>query len=230
MKTPLLLLIFGLSVSVCQAKYEPLPLARLLDDSHLIGQGQIVQVKPDYILVQFSEFLKGNHKDKLLKIKRFEDWVCAERWTPYQVGQQELLFVRITQNKELQLMGAGNEGEMPLEAQKLYYKSLEAYMDPRAKTYRLKGGKLNGYCFDLAEVKAGIRAYLSDRKQFHDRGRQKTFSYKTLKSAFLQELVFELRTRVYRTEKAPRLLTPPIGGLTIMLPMLGVLGTTDKNT
>lgn len=44
-----------------------------------------------------------------LNLEKFQDWTCAGRYAPYLVGQRVLLFLR-----QGQVMGAGDEGEMPL--------------------------------------------------------------------------------------------------------------------
>lgn len=48
-------------------------------------------------------------------MKRFENWTCHGRWTPYAVGQRLMVFLRRDKVDETRLfvMGAGDEGELP---------------------------------------------------------------------------------------------------------------------
>jgi hypothetical protein len=187
------LLVFLFHASICQAKYSSLELAQLLDKAQVIGIGEIIHVGEKHLAVRFSEFLKGKPKVKILIIRKFEDWECASRWMPYKIGQTELFFLEYSKNRELAILGSGNEGEMPIVNQRLYYKSPNQYMDKHAKAYQLSEGEINGYSFTLAEARAGISTYLSNQKVFHEMAKSKTLRNVLLENRFLSRLVFELR-------------------------------------
>ncbi len=119
MKIRFVTILFLFFSSICQAKYSPLMLSQLIDDAKLIGNVEIIKIDEKQIIVKFSEFFKGSSKNKILKINKFENWTCATRWAAYKVGQKELIFVKYSENKELVILGSGNEGEMPIHNNEL---------------------------------------------------------------------------------------------------------------
>lgn len=200
MKIRFVTILFLFFSSICQAKYSPLMLSQLIDDAKLIGNVEIIKIDEKQIIVKFLEFFKGSSKNKILKINKFENWTCSTRWTTYRIGQKELIFLKYSKNKELMILGSGNEGEMPIHNNQLYYKSPFGYFDKNAKIYKFNKQEVSAYLFTMNETKEGIQKYIENRNKFHDMGKDKSTKFKELKNKFLTRLVFELRTEIYMTE------------------------------
>jgi hypothetical protein len=63
----------------------------------------------------FTFKINGNHTgtEKEIKVQRFNDWPCAQRWTDYEIGQKLFLFLKEYDGK-YHSISAGNEGELPI--------------------------------------------------------------------------------------------------------------------
>ncbi|WP_268036725.1 hypothetical protein [Algoriphagus sp. PAP.12] len=103
--------------TICKAEYEQLNLYELALYADKVVVGTIVYVDPIYFTIKVEESLT-NHWG-FLKIRRFIDWTCAMRWTPYQVGQKLLFFLEEEEGDYFPI-GAGNEGEMPVKEGRVY--------------------------------------------------------------------------------------------------------------
>lgn len=102
---------------ICLAKYEPLTLYHLAIQSDKVVVGTIVDESSEFFTIQIERSLDNDWG--FLTIRKFQDWTCAARWTPYEVGQR-LLFFLVQKEGVLYTLGAGNEGEMPLNDEKVY--------------------------------------------------------------------------------------------------------------
>lgn len=82
-----------------------------------IVYGTVVELDSNYFTLNIEGSLTSD--SGTLKIARFHDWACAERWTNYEVGQRLFLFLG-TWNGELMSMSGGNEGEYPVVNNTVY--------------------------------------------------------------------------------------------------------------
>lgn len=191
MKIKLTLIIFLIFTIISYGKYSPLKISQLIDQSDIIGNGEIIQIKEKQITVKFQVFVKGKTKNRILNINKFENWTCAMRWTNYKVGQKEMMFLKLIENKKLIILGAGNEGEMPIYNNFLYYKAPYGCLDKDANQYKVDGQKLCGFAFKISEVENGIREYLKNRNAYVKMTKKK-FKQTIFKNHFLERLVYEL--------------------------------------
>jgi hypothetical protein len=186
-----------LSVLVCKADYDPLPLASLINKSELIAECKIIAVQEMTVELLVIEVIKGNTNETKITISKFRDWTCASRWSAYKVGQVELLFLTKGSTNIWNTLGAGNEGDMPIQKDTLYYKEIYYRLDSVPKTYLLDEGIVTGYKYLLSDVKAGIKQYLKDELLIGKLIKLKTIrKYKTLNS-FLERIIAELKEIAY---------------------------------
>lgn len=197
MKNKIIIFLLLISTSVCNAKYSPLLISQLIDNSKIIGIGEIKNVEGKQISVLFSELIKGKLTNRTVKINQFENWTCASRWTNYKKGQKIMFF--LTTEKEVYIiLGAGNEGELPIQGKKAYYKSLYGGLDKDSTKYLVYGNELFGYAYDLLDVKNGILEYISNKSSFHKIAKQKNIKKAKIENPFLKRLISQLYTQIYQ--------------------------------
>lgn len=166
MKKLLFFLFFFTYSNLCKADYTPIPLDELILISDKIVVGEIVEVEAIYITIKVEESLTNDWG--FLKIRRFVDWTCAMRWTPYQTGQKLVFFLSESEG-DYYPIGAGNEGEMPvleggvyindqaLSMIDYYYSQQIGRMVFNIKPYFLYGGRYHGIKYSLNELMNTIR-------------------------------------------------------------------------
>ena len=90
-------------------------------------------------------------------------------------------------------LGAGNEGEMPIEEGMLYYKNLYMRIDNSPQKLTLNDGAIYGYKFGLIESKNAIKEYLKNAKLINELvTSNKADEYET-ESLFLIRIIGELK-------------------------------------
>ncbi|MDF1698326.1 MAG: hypothetical protein P1U56_20925 [Saprospiraceae bacterium] len=104
-----------------KADYAPMALHELIIKSDKIVYGEIVELSSEHFKFKVKGSLTGDKG--VLKIRRFMDWTCASRWTKYETGQKLLLFL-FSNNDKLHIMGAGDEGELPISDNSVYVHGL----------------------------------------------------------------------------------------------------------
>ena len=166
MKYGLSVFIIVLSINYCQADYSPITLPKLIETSDLILHIEITKDIDERIEARILEVIKGDYKLRNIMVEKFEDWTCASRWSEYQIGQRELIFLqKHRKDNTWIIMGAGNEGEMPIENDKLYYKSpffVNGYFHPE-KNYELKEGNIHAIRYELSTALEGLKMYLEEQ-------------------------------------------------------------------
>ncbi len=145
------------------ADYDPTPLPKLIIKSDLIIEGEIINLDSLTFTLRISDCVKGDSTLRNIKIKRFEDWACANRITKYQIGQKEIVF--LVKNKKTQewiAMGAGNEGELLIQNDSITYENI--YWDSKDSCSELDyfGHKICGWRYSLEDFKNSILFYLSE--------------------------------------------------------------------
>lgn len=197
MKNKIIIFLLLIFTSVCNAKYSPLLISQLIDNAKIIGIGEIKNVEGKQISVLFSELIKGKLTNRTVKINQFENWTCASRWTNYKKGQK-IMFFLTTQKGVYTILGSGNEGELPIQGKKTYYKSLYGPLDDDSTKYLVYGADLYGYAYNSFNVKNGILEYLSNKLSFHKIAKQKNIKKAKIEDPFLKRLVSELYTEIYQ--------------------------------
>lgn len=198
MKNIYLICFFLIFTSISNAKYDPLLVSQLIDKSTIIGVGEIKSIENRNVLVLFSDVIKGKLTNRTLKIEKFENWTCASRWTNYKKGQKIMFFLTMSKEGIYKILGSGNEGELPIAKEKIYYKSLYGGLDKTSTKFVVYGSDLYGYSFNFLDVKNGILEYISNRLTYHKIAKQKNNEKQKIKNPFLKKLVSELYTQIYQ--------------------------------
>jgi hypothetical protein len=198
MKNIYLICFFLIFTSISYAKYDPLLVSQLIDKSTIIGVGEIKSIENRNVLVLFSDVIKGKLTNRTLKIEKFENWTCASRWTNYKKGQKIMFFLTMSKEGIYKILGSGNEGELPIAKEKIYYKSLYGGLDKTSTKFVVYGSDLYGYSFNFLDVKNGILEYISNRLTYHKIAKQKNNEKQKIKNPFLKKLVSELYTQIYQ--------------------------------
>ncbi|MFT5964043.1 MAG: hypothetical protein ACI9L6_000768 [Flavobacterium sp.] len=198
MKNIYLICFFLIFTSISYAKYDPLLVSQLIDKSTIIGVGEIKSIENRNVLVLFSDVIKGKLTNRTLKIEKFENWTCASRWTNYKKGQKIMFFLTMSKEGIFKILGSGNEGELPIAKEKIYYKSLYGGLDKTSTKFVVYGSDLYGYSFNFLDVKNGILEYISNRLTYHKIAKQKNNEKQKIKNPFLKKLVSELYIQIYQ--------------------------------
>lgn len=198
MRNNYLLCFLLMLTSISYAKYDPLLVSQLIDKSQIIGIGEIKSIDNSNVLVFFEDVIKGKLTNRTLKISQFKNWTCASRWTNYKRGQKIMFFLTTSEVGLYKILGSGDEGELPIVNEKIFYKSLYGGLDKKSTKFKVYGADLYGYSFKVLDVKTGILEYISNKLTFHKIAKQKNFEKQKIKNPFLKKLVSELHTEIYQ--------------------------------
>ena len=180
-----------------RADYDPLTLSKLIDKSELIAQCKVIQLSEGYFEIQVIEILKGSLTTNKIKVEKFQNWTCASRYSDYHIGQVELIFLtKNVYHDYWNILGAGNEGEMLIENNFLYYEAKYSIGSEKLDSIPLGKGVFWGFQYSLSDVTIGIREYLRDRKTIVALiDKKKIKSYKT-KNPFLLRIIKEFENQL----------------------------------
>jgi hypothetical protein len=146
-----------------RAYYTPIMLAEVVATADLIVVGQIRSVNATDFRFVATETLKGFADTSFpLRIQRFADWSCASRWTPYRTGQRLVLFLRWTPQgtgeAPLRVVGAGDEGEVPIQGDRAYFQiPEETWGHPHS--HQVWGADFHGASVPLSALIDAVRDY-----------------------------------------------------------------------
>lgn len=130
-----------------KAEFEAMAMHELIIKSDKIVYGEIIDLSPTHFELAIIASLTGD--SGTLKIRRFENWTCAWRWTKYKEGQKLLVFVRSWQG-DFYSMGAGNEGELPVVNDEIYINGLSLmYVDGDQNDWQNMDFTFKGEHFDI---------------------------------------------------------------------------------
>ena len=133
---------------VCTAapgSYVPLSLGELVGGADLITIGTITNVGAGTIDVRISETIIGQTPTTDIEVKLFENWTCAQRWADYESGQTIMFFLTKGDGKYVpadvwKIMGAGDEGEMPVVDDFIYPGILLDNWEAERQSHQVYGG------------------------------------------------------------------------------------------
>jgi len=191
-----LLIIFFLVNIISHAKYDPKIIAELIDQAEIIGYGEISEFGPIEFTLVFKSVIKGSPL-KSIKILKFANWTCASRWTNYKVGEKLLVFLDISDDNSYYALGGGNEGEMPIFDDNLYYKSPYNSLDINATEFSFDSDSLFGYKYSLEEVISIIKNYIAERENYHQISKNAAFKIPKTDLTFKSKIISELKSVVY---------------------------------
>ncbi|MGD9605789.1 MAG: hypothetical protein AB7V00_06565 [Bacilli bacterium] len=145
------------------ADYDPTPLPQLIIDSDLILQGKIVRIDSLTFTLLIKEYIKGEYDLHAIQIRKFEDWTCANRLPKYEIGQEEIVFLKANnQLKEWIILGAGNEGELLIQNDSIVYEDI--YWDSKSGCSKIEyfGYEICGWKYSLSDFLGAIYQYLKN--------------------------------------------------------------------
>lgn len=148
-----------------RADYQPIALTELFGGSELIVLGTIESVGDDSFALRATEVYSGSIGDAPVEVGKYADWTGGRRWSAYRAGQTVLLFLRKPAADEKaagdywRIRGFGGEGEMPIDGGTVFPHglNLEGF---RRQIFKVDGGELYGYRFDLATFTSALKGYL----------------------------------------------------------------------
>lgn len=106
---------FGIAPARASVEAIYIGLHELCLGADAIVVGRIVALDEDNFEVAITRRIAGVTLPARVKLGRFEDWTCGQRWAPYALGQELLLFLeRSSDGKRLDAIGGTCEGEMPI--------------------------------------------------------------------------------------------------------------------
>ncbi len=147
------------------AAFLPVPLYEMTGGADLIVRGNIVAVNESTYSFQIEDVLSGKPENGRIEVRKFKDWACAVRWTPYKSNQRLVLFLhKLTEEKTSKIIwiiwGAGDEGEMPIEGKYVYCSSLTLKLPTKdTETFEVYGKTFRGQEFDYTSFAEAIRNY-----------------------------------------------------------------------
>jgi len=148
-----------IACSPAYGDYEPIPLHELVVRSDLLVRGTIIEVREKTFEVDVHEVIHGEANGKRIEVQRFVDWTGNARWTSYREGQELLLFLfkqRGDDGAVWRILGAGDEGEMPIEKGSIYCHGTFLEGFERKQKLAVQGGSLDGYKFELAPFLSAV--------------------------------------------------------------------------
>jgi len=157
-RIPVCFLVVFASPITASADYVRTSFADLAGTSAAIVVGTIAEVDEDTFLLSVEDVLAGpTKKGEKLKVRRFQDWVCAWRWADYEVGQKLLVFLNRAKEEPVWISrGAACEGESPIVENEVH-----ANFDLPGQTVEYQG-RLGGKCYLTAVPLHGVRTAILD--------------------------------------------------------------------
>lgn len=148
------------------ARYSPLDPAELILQADLIVAGTITSVDATFT-IRVDEVIAGKADEAELEVLRFEDWMCAQRYAPYEPGQRAIFHLQfqrgdtgtVFRDYPLQVMGAGNEGESPLHGTMSFHRAHSFKGDTRER-HQIGKHEFVGLAVPEAEYTQAARALL----------------------------------------------------------------------
>ena len=151
------------SPATAMADYATIPLDRLIGISQLIVAGDVVAVKDGTFTLRVTSTLAGNAHSPTIEVSQFipSRFEGGSRLAPYRSGQSFLLFL-VTDPKQPQkawrILGAGGEGEMPMEDGFVYFHARNVEGLPFA-SYRVHGSERKVQRADAKAFCNAIKGY-----------------------------------------------------------------------
>ncbi len=162
-----MVLFFAISARCDYARYKLIEMIQLCDFAVV---GTITELDSDKFTIRIDENIIGEHTGNTMKIVRFLNWECARRWARYLVGQQEVIFIRKSNNfrekYELRVIGLGDEGEI-----------------------RIEHDTVQSYSFPCDEYNYPLKDFINAVKDYRKSGEQikKLFEERMIEDPFLAE-------------------------------------------
>ncbi len=109
-----LLLSASVSAASSLLSYERYRVFELALHADIVVTGEIGAVQQETFDLRVEQRIVGGAEEPSIRVKQFDNWTCASRWTEYAAGQRVLLFLSNPKDGVCSILGGGGEGEMPL--------------------------------------------------------------------------------------------------------------------
>ncbi len=141
-------------------EYDRYKLFELVACADVVVAGTIVGLDGQYFTLEVERWIVGSPSERSLRIRRFQDWTCAGRWTPYAAGQRVAVFLRRAESGQsaMEILGGGGEGEMPLRGFDLVLRGYEV-RDVPSSDHRVEDVDVRGSLVSLDELAAAVTMY-----------------------------------------------------------------------
>ncbi len=161
MKKCFLIVLLFLVANVSLASYTTMYYPTLIENAKIIAYGKIISVEKSIFKIIVLGNIKNAKRSDTLSIQKFQNWTCASRYKNYEIGQEGIYFIDVSPNKELIIMGAGNEGEIITRKDTCF---IHGYGQTRLP--KKKFGSISQYTeyipLTLSTVKEGIKLYMGN--------------------------------------------------------------------
>ncbi len=143
--------------------YAPIPLDRLIGTAELIVTGEVLTVKDGTFTARIKNTLVGEASPEA-EIQQYipSPFEGAPRPSPYQAGQTFLWFLMTDEKNQRQkawrIMGAGGEGEMPIEDGFVYFPSRHVE-GLTSESHRVQGAQRSIQRFDAEAFFDAVKKY-----------------------------------------------------------------------
>lgn len=148
MKQVFILIILFFFTWTSQAKKNIYPFEIVASLADVIVIGEIGDVYEDFYSFQASQILKGN-VDKMLSIKKNEEWECDTPTVDYKKGQIVCLFLN-NRNDTLSIIN-GSTGEIPISKDSISIGNVEDYLPIKDQPHPYK--------LQLSEFVSGVKLF-----------------------------------------------------------------------
>jgi hypothetical protein len=157
MKTITALVIFLSTVGMNShgfARYRPLTFRELSRRADLVALGTVAGTTERTFSFEIDRTIRGRpgapraEKGERVEVKKFRNWTCAQRWKEYSTGQRAVLFMAL-RSGEWSVLGAGNEGEMPVQGDWVF---VDVNVAQAFDSWTVYGASYSGGRFPLREV------------------------------------------------------------------------------
>lgn len=191
------------SIRGAGADYSPIPLPVLFDCSEAIVLGTIGEVREADFDLEVGRTIAGAPLGRVVRVRKFEDWTCAARWTPYRTGQRAVFFLAELQAdagkpRVFRVLGSGNEGEMPIVDGRVHLHGLG--LDPDAwDRFPVDGGEYAGWRFPLQDL---LDVVVATRRCFDfDRSPSARPSHRPVRTTCREDELAEVASRSALAER-----------------------------
>ncbi len=143
---------------------------RLAGLADAVVAGTITKVEDSIFELRVDDAIAGDLKTgAILKVRQFQDWSCAQRWSKYDADQKVLLFLNHIAADELWVIGGGaDEGESPIVRDEVYanFPAPGNYVTHGKKQYSFKPLKYAELRQAIVDFRATWRVVSEGDQQF----------------------------------------------------------------
>jgi hypothetical protein len=150
-----LLLLVGAPIRA-RADYSPPADWDMLASSDLVVVGTIRTLSKTHLVLDVKQLVAGRHQGKAVRIKRFMNWMCAQRFAPYAVGQRVAVMANRDPKGGYRIRSAGGEGELPVLGKDVIWRASYS-SGVKIGLHKVWGGRTTGARIPLTRFVALVK-------------------------------------------------------------------------